>query len=242
MFTENREAKISLPEGDRQSTRPPEPEVKLTPEKERELIERLENAPLLDDIQRTAILLVWAKERPATEAVLAGKPWTIGEEPRSELNVTDAEVTKRLIKDLGLVMAEKRSDLFYCEDENGRKQYRDSLSLHIATSQATADLAQLAEEQNDDSASGRLYGYPRSAVKDYLDPQKEMLSWVTLVSQVEDKDLPKAAFAIYAVSPDKMKAQLKTAKRWAEATKDKSPILYQRIIDQARFIREQNRK
>ncbi len=102
-------------------------------------------------------------------------------------------------------------NLFYCESDY----------LPIVVSQSRRNIRRYirANDKKDDKALGKLYGYPKTAVKAYLDPKILTVDVIhtekTIHRNSPIRFLPYLSeFAIYSMSEDNFEEELQTALRW----------------------------
>ena len=215
----------------------PKLENEPIPEQERELVERLEKAPL-DINDKIEFLLTWKELKLADDISVATQSWKENEPPK-HLDLKRVEQLKELAKDMELfcIIGPKQivdGEYFYkTEDGQEKIEKQEEVILYLAKKKENLDLLMKAIKTEDDQLLGKLYRFPESAIEAYRKEnetgKKETIDVSDLPSEIQKQD--SVAFARFKLSKDDWQEELKTGKKWAETVKKTSPKLCSEFIE-----------
>ena len=132
---------------------------------------------------------------------------------------------RKILEDLGLVYSEG----WYLEYDNNGRVYEDTISLvfTIAKNESNIKMRFLSEKDEDrDSALGRSYGFPESAIRAYK--EKEMLlpdEFPDDISEVDRK------FTFFRFSRTNWKEELEWLRALIKKVKEVAPEIYNQILN-----------
>jgi len=214
-------------------------EKELTKE-ERELIKEIEKLPGLDFSEKTDLILVWRKLKPATNLNLILKHWESGEqkpELSSEVEKEQVEKIESLFSSLGIFfeLGEKEKEeprALELDDNKEQKVGGYELQVfYIASKQE--DAKKLADAWQDqlrrNTELGYLFGFPKSPTEAFQKFDMDLLvNKEELPEDIKKEDF--MAFAEFKLSKANWQQEIRTAKRWAEEIKKISPELYNKKV------------
>ncbi len=180
------------------------------------------------------LLLMWSGLKPATDITI-GKDW---EEGQQSLSLSEEEIysAKKKLSENGFIFVDLPKEIGAIEgiDESETEpsvKYRyEQKHFFVARDETTAEALKNAYEKEDE-IYGRLSGFPESAIKAYLEAEKNP------TSLIEIKDLPEEirtqdfmAFATFKLSRKNWREELEVVKKWADTIKKINPALYEEAV------------
>jgi hypothetical protein len=135
----------------------------------------------------------------------------------------DVESVKRKITEAGLFYDDIRKPPF-------RNKERTA-NLAVACSQeiATSTAVSFKDPKNHSQELGTYMGYPQTAIDAFMG-KTELLEDSESEEVLKDKEWTKGTIA-FAMSKDNYTEEIKLMEKWWEAIKEKTPDLYQQIVD-----------
>lgn len=200
-------------------------------EKEKELIERLEELPIRID-RKVELLLAHKEEKLADEIEAETNDWRPGEKP-NQLDEEELKQIEELIKDMDLHYTKGAKQIVDSEfsdlAENGQYAQRKKEQVLFFVAKKKENLDKFAKAYNKDAATlGELYGFPASARNNYIQ-KGDTMRLEDMPSDIKDSEA--VAFGRFDYSKECWQEELKTGQRWAEAVKKASPRLYQEYME-----------
>lgn len=200
-------------------------------------IELIEQAPL-SLIERTELLLIYAKQKPATHIEIEASPKSPYNPQTNTFKLTLQEINriKELLQHINLPFKIGKSKKFipyiHINETNGdikQPPFKEKILFCIGKNENFRDKLFNAILNNDDEKQGHCYGFPETAIQAYLnrierlDKEKESFNNQIL-----------GEFALFIMSKVFFHQELETSQRWHDTVRKLSPNLYAEI--------EQNRQ
>lgn len=219
-------------------------EVKQEREFTKKKIEMIENMPI-NPFERVELILIRAAFRMATTIELTSHTWKIEDGNPKRIDRGKLKIIEESLKGAGYVF--KTSDPEIEEivsikedipEEEIRPEHesiaekRERITIRIAEDQKSLDKYLEIIKSGSDEQMGKACGFPKSAIKAYLESDDDNSRIVGR------KDLPEgirkqewSLFASFMMSRDKWREELEIVKKWAKAIDRISPKIYREYVE-----------
>lgn len=202
------------------------------------IIEKIENFRSLGIDEKVDLLLILGGFKKASEENFESDEWYDGQDQR---NINDESLAQfeKLLEETGLIFKKKievvKSRVAHQEDNYQYIRNIQRVSYIIASMPEVIEKYKKAAEESDDKLFGEIYGFPKTSIEAY-GKTDETMNYQELPHQVRDSE--EYAFAIFKLSRNNWKEELKTVRRWSEFVKQVSPKIYQEYIEFMKTVGE----
>jgi hypothetical protein len=219
--------------------------IEFNKDKEKVDIEQIENLDFLGTQDRMILILTYLGEKPVTKIELS----YIEQYPYTDLNeiILKREKLERLLKKLGLKFKIIKRIIV---NENGFEEI--TFEFLISRDKKKIEELEKAINENDSRKMGELYGYPKTAVDAYVKSMRilkekrknkrdillesifDRKKWFDSLSEEERSKLIEEGvlnFLTFTFSKKHWREELDVVRKWQSIIKEKSPRLYQEIIE-----------
>lgn len=214
-----------------------------------EKISLIEDMPI-DVDEKVELLLILGSAKAAADIELLGDTWRVGEEPM-HVDEEKLKEIKQTLQKLGMafeVKAPVTDKSVYVEDDSipidGIKPEDE---IHETRERVVIDISSNAEimleikkalAEGNHQKIGELYGFPKTAVEEFLkgelEDKKQRFGRSDLPENLRNEEW--TLFATYKFSRDNWKQELNTAKKWATIVKKMSSSIYSEYIEKMREV------
>jgi hypothetical protein len=216
----------------------------------REKIMLVENIPI-EIFEKVEILLVMAGAKSAADIRLDSDAWEEGENPKHVVHDRLEEITRNL-KELRLAFYAKNpfiDKIPLVEDDSIPKDQlkpediinnaRERIVIEVAGNDQLLEEAIKAAKEGDHEKMGELYGFPKTAISEFLKEDRgeesDLISRVDLPEEIRKEDW--SMFAYYQFSRENWEMELEIAKKWAGIVKRMSPKIYGEYVEYMREVK-----
>lgn len=216
----------------------------------REKARLVEEMPIGID-EKVEILLITAEAKSAAEIELFSDTYGEGTAPQ-EIDKTKIEEISKALKMLGLSFRMNKpiiDKIIRVENDNIPKEQikpedeihlqREKIEIEIAGNERLMEELKKAVANSDDEKQGELYGFPKSAVEEYLKGEggqaADLIGIADLPEEVRKADW--SLFSTFMFSRNSWQEEIKTIRKWAGIVKKLSPEIYSEYV---RHAKEEN--
>ena len=187
--------------------------------------------------EKVELLLVLGGFKKANEQYFESEEWYDGQ-PQKMNDEEKIKSYEKLLEEIGLIFEKKRDitkgNRAYIEDNYEFVRNIERVKYIFAKKKEDIEKYKRADQEESDELFGEVYGFPRTAIKAFNQPNSK-IKYYELPEDIRNDEA--YAFYTFEMSRENFREEFETMKKWAEFVKQNSPKIYQDYIEYRKKVK-----